>query len=317
MSKCRFRAISHWCFGLATVLFATTLQAQNCAGEKCLTGEGYAIEIIGYTDDRPHSPADTLAARLSNDRADVSGEFLIRLPGGGKIWATEDPAIVDPRMAVHSNDTFAIENGRVVRPIEFFIYKNYDAFIDQATIQIFDDRDLDRIRPIAQLDVPDGDFVRVVWNGDGARHVRPGDHVRKGQPIVLLRNLDLKSDLATTMIELKEAELRSREYESSGEVSQWQKQNETLATLKTRLEELKQLDQSLTLVAPVDGVVLTRDLDSNLGTYVVPGTELIKIGPSNRFKLVGLVDQDDATWFHVSVDKQVEIKFTHRYPRNL
>ncbi len=143
--------------------------------------------------------------------------------------------------------------------------------------------------------------------------VQPGDVVKRGQPIIRLRNHELYSNWRTTWIKCKAAELRLREYESIGEISEWQKQRETLVALEAQLDELSQLYQSLSVLAPVDGVVLTRDLDSQLGRFVEPGTELIKIGPSGQFKLIGLVSQDDANWFRDSLNKQVEIKIWGGY----
>jgi putative peptide zinc metalloprotease protein len=143
--------------------------------------------------------------------------------------------------------------------------------------------------------------------------VRSGDVVRQGQPVIRLRNVELWSDWQTTWLKFKEAELRLREYEASGAVSQWQKQQETLVALEKQLEELRQLNESLIVRAPVDGVVLTRDLDSQLGRFVDPGTELIKIGPSGRFKLIGLAGQDDAKWFQDSLNKPVEIRIWGSY----
>ena len=180
MTECRYARLPHWAIGFAGVLCAVSVLAQssqNCANEKCLTGEGYAIEIIGYTDDRPPSPMDTPAARINNNRVDVTGEFLIRLPGGGKLWATEDPAIVDPRMAVHSDDVFAVDNGRVAKPVEFFVYKNYDPFIERAVLEIFDGRDFDRLEPVASLPIPEGNFVRVLWDGSAKRELHTGDKI--------------------------------------------------------------------------------------------------------------------------------------------
>ncbi len=169
---------SLWTIGFTSVLFSISAlgqSPQNCAGKKCLTGEGYAIEIIGYIDDRPPSPLDTPAARTSNDRVDIIGDFLVRLPGGGKLWATEDPAISDPRMAVHSDDVFTVENGRVAKPVEFFVYKNYDPFIERAVLEIFDGRDFDRLEPVASLPIPTGNFVRVLWDGSSKRALHTGD----------------------------------------------------------------------------------------------------------------------------------------------
>ncbi|MEM7083990.1 MAG: OmpA family protein [Pseudomonadota bacterium] len=159
---------------IALALAMAPAQASSdCAGERCLTGEGYAIEIIGYTDDRPTQPEDSAEARINNNRVDIAGEFLIRLPGGGQIWATEDPAIVDPRMAVHADDAFAVQNGALAKPISFFVYKNYDAFIDEAVLDIYDGEDFDRLKPIASLPLPPGNFVRVLWDGQSDSPRRP------------------------------------------------------------------------------------------------------------------------------------------------
>ncbi|MEO1573711.1 MAG: OmpA family protein [Pseudomonadota bacterium] len=151
----------------------------DCTVDYCGTDEGYAIQIIGYGDgdQRPSSPFDTAAARESDHRVDVSGEFLIRLPSGGMLWATEDPAVKDPRIALHAGDVVAVEGDRVVTPVEFFVYKNYDAFIERAVLEIYHDRDVDRLKPIASLALPDGDFVSVEWDGRSDVPLRVGDQL--------------------------------------------------------------------------------------------------------------------------------------------
>ena len=103
--------------GFAALSAAQAPGIEDCTVDACSNGEGYAIQIIGYTDDRPPGPFDTPVARENDNRVDVSGEFLVRLPGGGTIWATEDPAVMDPRIAVHTADTFAVANGRLAAPI--------------------------------------------------------------------------------------------------------------------------------------------------------------------------------------------------------
>ncbi|NNF15207.1 MAG: OmpA family protein, partial [Gammaproteobacteria bacterium] len=166
---------------------------------------------MGFTEERPPTSSDSPLARTSNDRADISGEFIIRLPGGGQIWATEDAATVDPRIAVHANPVIAINNGRVVAPVEFFVYKNYDAFIDKVMIDVYDGANFDRLKPLVSLAVPDGDFVKVTWNGQAGRAIALGDEFYyRVRALDGNRRVDRTAEKTITAVSVNDVNTRSR-----------------------------------------------------------------------------------------------------------
>ncbi|MFK7816797.1 MAG: OmpA family protein [Gammaproteobacteria bacterium] len=83
------------------------------------------------------------------DEAQV--ERTITLPHGGVVWATEDPAVMDPRLNIVAPTSIVLEGRNVRDPIQFTLYSNYQAFIDRWEIAIYEDRDRDLVRPIAKL----------------------------------------------------------------------------------------------------------------------------------------------------------------------
>lgn len=82
-----------------------------------------------------------------------AGPRVVQLQDGGKIWITEDPAVLVPSLTVGAPSSVALANGTILEPIAFSIYTNYAAFVHHAEIRIFDASDVDLTRPAAVLPV--------------------------------------------------------------------------------------------------------------------------------------------------------------------
>ncbi|NNC96851.1 MAG: OmpA family protein [Gammaproteobacteria bacterium] len=127
---------------------APDLIADDCSIERCVTDGGFAIEII--TNDAPDNTAvgDTEAAANSNERADVYGNFSVRLANGGVVWATEDPAVLQPRLAVRGPTRLAVQGTSLLEDGRFDVYLNYPAFVEKIELLIFDGEDSDLVSPV-------------------------------------------------------------------------------------------------------------------------------------------------------------------------
>jgi len=127
---------------------ASDLLPQDCTVDRCVTNGGYAIEII--SNDAPTNVVvgDTVKAKTSNDRADVYGNFTVRLANGGVVWATEDPAVLQPRLAVRGPSRLAIQGSRILEDAKFDVYLNYPAFVEKLELLVFDGNDTDLISPV-------------------------------------------------------------------------------------------------------------------------------------------------------------------------
>jgi hypothetical protein len=124
-------------------------------------------------------------------------------------------------------------------------------------------------------------------------HVRPGERVRAGQPLLELADADLllerqrwQSQLAQHLDGLAAAQARA---DRAQLVQLQSKADEAQAQLDLVDERL----QRSRLVAPFDGIVLQGDLSQQLGAPVKLGAELMTLAPSDRFRVIVEVDERD------------------------
>ena len=127
---------------------APDLLSQDCTIDRCITNDGYAIEIISNEVPANLVVGDTAKAKVSEERADVYGNFTVRLDNGGVVWATEDPAVLQPRMAVRGPSRLAIKGSKVLEDAKFDVYLNYPAFVKKLELLVFDGNDTDLISPV-------------------------------------------------------------------------------------------------------------------------------------------------------------------------
>lgn len=101
----------------------------------------------------------------------------------GRIWLTEDPSLLQPHLTIATVDKIAFDQvkSEVLEKIDFSIYTNYSAFIKKAVIYVYAPNDFDRIKPIAQLEVPIKGLVNQInfnWNGDELKILKLSDNDR-------------------------------------------------------------------------------------------------------------------------------------------
>jgi hypothetical protein len=73
---------------------------------------------------------------------------LVTLPGGGRLWATEDPTRLSPQMNVSATSGAAIRDDQVIDGLSFNQSNNYAAFIQRMELLVFSGRDVDRVKPL-------------------------------------------------------------------------------------------------------------------------------------------------------------------------
>ncbi|UZW60052.1 hypothetical protein [Lysobacter enzymogenes] len=175
----------------------------NCGDAGCDSGEGVLFELrtrgkrqpetVG-TSDRSSSdalqpdrrvtieaevPRSQWKGELQPGQAVVVGKWSLQLPGGGVVWATEDPNLGQPRMAVSAPSLLGFENGRIVKPVRFYAYNNYSAFIQRSEVLLYRATDTDLVTPIAKVELPNAAVADTEWNDelDPNLHLRPGDEL--------------------------------------------------------------------------------------------------------------------------------------------
>ncbi|MEM9172751.1 MAG: OmpA family protein [Pseudomonadota bacterium] len=155
----------HWRHALGATLlslFVNTAHADDCTLQRCvdddvLVARTTPTPVIDVVNDAPLMHA-------------TDGRFRIGLPGGGVLWATEDAAALQPRLAVAGPQMINAED--VSKALTFIAYSNYAAFIDRHELRIYLDTDVDRLAPLAILEPvmqPDAftSFVSFEWQPEG------------------------------------------------------------------------------------------------------------------------------------------------------
>jgi len=156
-----------------------TAAAVDCDGERCTGEEGLLFRLRTRSYDRPVTQGTTQASSseaLQPDRrvtvameqpgkATAMGKFSIDLPGGGVIWATEDPTLGQPELSVSAPSIVPFDGQRITKPISFYVRGNYPAFIKRLEVTLYRSSDADLIEPIATIPLDVAGVTRADWDG--------------------------------------------------------------------------------------------------------------------------------------------------------
>ncbi len=164
-----------------------------CSGETCSDGDGlvfrlrtrsYARPVTSGTNER--SSSETLqpdrrvtVAMEQPGQATALGKFSISLPNGGVIWATEDPTLGQPELAVSAPSMVAFDGIRISDPVQFLVRGNYPGFIGKLEISVYRSTDADLIEPVAVIPLDVAAVTEGTWNGalSGKHRFRTGDEL--------------------------------------------------------------------------------------------------------------------------------------------
>lgn len=158
---------------------AQSTLAVDCTADTCASNEGVVMRVRTRGERQPDTEGTSTASSpeaLAPDRrvtvgteqpgkATAIGKWSVQLPNGGVIWATEDPNLGQPTFNVSAPSLVAFEGGRVTRPVQFYAYNNYPAFIDRAEVLVYRATDVDLVTPIATIPLPVAAVSDVKWDG--------------------------------------------------------------------------------------------------------------------------------------------------------
>ncbi|MGL6160990.1 hypothetical protein [Microbulbifer sp.] len=129
-------------------------------------------------------------------KAVARGRFAVHLDGGGIIWATEDPAMVEPDLSVAAAPLVPFAGGRIVEPVRFHVYSNYTAFIERLEVVVYRAEDVDRLAPLTRVRVPLSNFGAAEWLGE----LPEGLRLRRGDELTyVLRAYDGNGNMDETV----------------------------------------------------------------------------------------------------------------------
>ena len=79
---------------------------------------------------------------------------VLSLPGGGRLWATEDPANLTPQLNVSASSIAGLRDDQLIDGLSFNYSTNYASFIDRLEVLIYNGRDTDLVRPLMAMNLP-------------------------------------------------------------------------------------------------------------------------------------------------------------------
>ncbi len=133
----------------------------GCATQGCSTEDGRPLFQL-----QPRSTPDAQVPPPAPAGRAVAGTGQsLLLPGGGIVWVTEDPALGQPELSVSGPAEVAFENGRLARPVPFYLRSNYPAFVQRFELTVYRASDTAYTEPLAVLPMPVAAVGRVEWSG--------------------------------------------------------------------------------------------------------------------------------------------------------
>lgn len=137
------------------------------------------------------------------------------------------------------------------------------------------------------VDFKDESKVRTLTSGFVSEVlVSDGQYVQAGTPLIRLENAELTVEVAELQAELelqsaREDIARDRQQPGEAQIAAFNRQSAE-RRLNERLDEVA----GLTLVAPVDGYVIARDIDNLAGKYFDQGDPVLTIGNETNKEIV-------------------------------
>lgn len=153
--------------------------ALDCSTTRCSSDQGLLFQLRTRSYDQPvttgTSPRSSIQALQPDRRVTVArelpgqavaiGRFSLQLADGGVVWATEDPNLGQPELAVSAPSFVAFDGQRVVAPVRFAVRSNYPAFIQRMELLLYRDADVDLIEPLATVAVEPSGVAQAEWDG--------------------------------------------------------------------------------------------------------------------------------------------------------
>lgn len=134
-------------------------------------------------------------------------------------------------------------------------------------------------------------------------HARPGDHVKKGDPIVTLESQDLTSQYDMAVSELQQAEAQERRASGDNEAGA-QVARERIETRREQIANYRQRIDRLVVRAPHDGVLVGTDPAKLIGAFLKEGAPVCEVVDLDKLRVTATLSQNEGSWlFQLSRDQ--------------
>jgi putative peptide zinc metalloprotease protein len=139
--------------------------------------------------------------------------------------------------------------------------------------------------------------------------VRSGQSVAAGAPLAVLRNDQLRRDLAELELKLEASKLRARGYRQRHKLANLKAEQEESAAIEKQLNELRAEIDGLTIRAPQAGRVVSRSIENMIGTYIQQGETLLDLGDDRRKSIQFSLPERELPRYQASLGRAVHVSF--------
>jgi putative peptide zinc metalloprotease protein len=160
--------------------------------------------------------------------------------------------------------------------------------------------------PLAWVRAESPGFVRIL-------HVRPGQEVRAGAPLLTVDNPRTQLDLSDVDVSIKQAEIRGRMLQGEDDYASLQVEQKHVESLNEQRSELAEKVARLRITAPIDGRVIGRELNVLQDQYLQTGQEVLAIGSEAYKSIVVAVPQEDVEFFLKQVGAEPRVRVRGRW----
>lgn len=133
-------------------------------------------------------------------------------------------------------------------------------------------------------------------------HVRPGDRVRAGDPIVTLENPEYASRLEHQRAMIRETEILERRA-TEANPAQAAVVRERLAAMRQQADYLAERIERLVVRSPHDGYVVGLDPTTIIGAYAREGQAVCQVIDTTNLRVVANLAQAEAAW-HFDIGRE-------------
>jgi putative peptide zinc metalloprotease protein len=143
-------------------------------------------------------------------------------------------------------------------------------------------------------------------------YVRQGEVVQSGQQIATQQNLELESKAKRLQIQLKQSEIRERQFLQKSQVAEQQAEHEHQRAIQAELTSIQLDIDQLQICAKSAGIVNHPDPASLEGRFFEIGDEILQVIPSDEKIFRASISQSDFDYFQNHLSNQVTIDLPGR-----
>lgn len=150
---------------LANIKMKTRINLLNYTLLSILAGSTVPALAQELADDEPLFTVHTKPVNNAA-MAGGGGKFAITLPNGGMVWASEDMNVGQAELSISAPSYVALRDGRITKPVQFYVRSNYSAFVDRYELSIYRGKDTDLVKPVVVLPLEVKSVSSLDWSGE-------------------------------------------------------------------------------------------------------------------------------------------------------